>query len=513
MTEGLEKERKRIQDALDEKKSRPERNRMGQFSTPYRLAEAITREAKRLMPSGDVRFLEPSAGMGVFYSAFLTIFGTEASVATGYEIDPHYGGPSQMFWKSRRFDIRIGDFFRAEPERKYNLLISNPPYSRHHHIPSDEKAILGGRVKEETGLTLSGLAGLYCYFLILSGKWLEEGALSVWLIPSEFMDVNYGKSLKQYLLEHVELVRIHRFLPEEVKFDDALVTSSVVFFRNRNPREGHVARLTEGGSLDAPLHDRTLKTSGIRPEDKWSRLFSRNDEETGTETGKEVRLGDFFTVSRGLATGDNKFFIIGRETVKHYQIPAAFLKPILPAPRYMKADIIRRESQSMEPDALYLFSCAIPEEDLRRLYPSVWEYVRHGMEQGVADRYICRNRPLWYSCENRAPAPLLIPYMGRKNSGTGAFRFILNETDIIATNSYLMIYPKQSYRKHMEDKLVIRHIWNVLNRIPKTDILSEGRVYGGGLYKVEPRELMNLPVPALTEIIGTPKHPIQLDLF
>lgn len=485
---------------------------MGQFSTPYGLAEEIMREIRKLMPSGDVRFLEPSAGMGVFYSAFLNVFGTDASVATGYEIDPHYGNPSHLFWKSRHFDIRISDFLCAEPEQKYNLLVANPPYSRHHHIPTNEKVMLRHRVKEETGLTLSGLTGLYCYFLILSAKWLEEGALSVWLIPSEFMDVNYGKTLKQYLLHNVELVRIHRFLPENVKFEDALVTSSVIIFRNRRPEEGNEVRMTEGGNMEKPIHDYKLKISSIRSGDKWSRLFEGN-RLASPKQREEVRLGDFFTVSRGLATGDNKFFVINRGTAEYYQIPSIFLKPVLPAPRFMKLDIIGRESFVLESDALYLFSCEIPEDDLRSRYPSVWEYIRYGVKAGVADRYICRNRPLWYSCEKRAPAPFLIPYMGRKNSGTGTFRFILNETDMIATNSYLMLYPKQSYRKCMEDKQVIRYIWNILNQIPKTDILSEGRVYGGGLYKVEPRELMNIPVPALAEIIKTSKPPLQLELF
>jgi adenine-specific DNA-methyltransferase len=33
------------------------------------------------------------------------------------------------------------------------------------------------------------------------------------LIPSEFMDVKYGGPLKQYLLDKVTLLRIHRFDP------------------------------------------------------------------------------------------------------------------------------------------------------------------------------------------------------------------------------------------------------------------------------------------------------------
>jgi hypothetical protein len=42
------------------------------------------------------------------------------------------------------------------------------------------------------------------------------------LIPSEFMDVNYGAAVKRYLLNKVTLLHIHRFDPHDVQFGDAL---------------------------------------------------------------------------------------------------------------------------------------------------------------------------------------------------------------------------------------------------------------------------------------------------
>ena len=90
-------------------------------------------------------------------------------------------------------------------------------------------------------MDISGLAGLYCYFLLLCHDWMEERGLAVWLIPSEFMDVNYGAALRRYLTERVTLLHIHRFCPTDVQFTDALVSSAVVVFRKsaaaaRTPR-------------------------------------------------------------------------------------------------------------------------------------------------------------------------------------------------------------------------------------------------------------------------------------
>ena len=34
-------------------------------------------------------------------------------------------------------------------------------------------------------MEISGLAGLYCYFLLLCHDWMEDQGLAIWLIPSE----------------------------------------------------------------------------------------------------------------------------------------------------------------------------------------------------------------------------------------------------------------------------------------------------------------------------------------
>lgn len=60
------------------------------------------------------------------------------------------------------------------------------------------------------GVKVNGLAGLYVYFMLLATAWMEDGGCAAWLVPSEFMDVNYGAALKRYLTDRVTLVRAHR---------------------------------------------------------------------------------------------------------------------------------------------------------------------------------------------------------------------------------------------------------------------------------------------------------------
>lgn len=263
----------------------------------------------------DIRFLDPALGTGSFYSAFLSTFGgNAASHATGFEIDEHYGRAADVLWGDQGLEVRHEDFTRAQaPDdetRKATLVICNPPYVRHHHLGGEEKQRLNDRVSMCCGIRLSGLSGLYCYFLCLSKDWMAQGGLAAWLVPSEFMDVNYGRAVKEFLLSQVSLVHIHRFLPDDVQFGDALVSSAVVWFKNQRPIEGQCVKFLLGGSISKPSTEAEYSIDDLRQRRKWTSLPRVGGTgETGEEPSGFV-LGDFFDVKRGIATGANEFFIL-----------------------------------------------------------------------------------------------------------------------------------------------------------------------------------------------------------
>ena len=302
---------------LDAQKTQEERNSQGQFATPAALAKDILSYSVGLLPQKQqIRFLDPGIGTGSFYSALRETASEKNIVAAeGFEIDTHYGVPAQKLWDETSLKIHMEDFIKAqlptEDEKRFNLLICNPPYVRHHHIYNGEKARLQDASGSACGVRITGLAGLYCYFLALSHAWMNKGGVVGWLIPSEFMNVNYG-------------------------------------------------------------------------------------------------------------------------------------------------------------------------------------------------RYLCRNRKLWYSQEDRKPSPFICTYLGRSDKKSGkAFRFILNASNATAANVYLMLYPKTVLEEALaRDPELGKKIWILLNDISDEDLLGEGRVYGGGLHKLEPKELANVPADEIMSRIG-----------
>jgi hypothetical protein len=92
--------------------------------------------------------------------------------------------------------------------------------------------------------------------------------------------------------------------------------------------------------------------------------------------------------------------------------------------------------------------------------------------------------------------------MGRSRNGKHPFRFIWNRSQATAHNVYLMLYPKgrlhDALKRHPE---LAARVFEALQRITPAQLLSEGRVYGGGLHKVEPKELAQIAARSVLDAI------------
>ena len=502
----LEKKRQSLQSNLDNLKTQKERNKLGQFSTPYTLAYDIIDYTSSLLSKNEkIRFLDPAIGTGVFFSALCQKNSLDKiETSKGFEIDKHHGVSSKNLWSSTPLNYTIDDFTLASPPKaekdKYNLIVCNPPYVRHHYITEDKER-LKDLSKNSANINLSSLSGLYCYFIALSNLWMKTNAIGVWLIPSEFMDVNYGNAIKEYLLTEVTLLRIHRFEPTNVQFKDALVSSSIIWLQNKKTTNNYNVEFTYGGTINLPITTKKIPISVLKSEKKWTRFPLLNER---IQTNKP-KLSDFFSIKRGIATGDNSFFILSKEEIEKRGLPIEQFKPILPSPRYIKEiEILKGKTGNPKINhQLFVLNCSQELNEIKLEYPKLYDYLKEGIKQGVADRYLCKNRKLWYAQEKREESFFYCTYMGRSTATKNAFRFILNHSKAIVSNSYLILYIKPQYKAILNENPKLKYkILEILNKITNSSMIEEGRVYGGGLHKLEPKELANVTVSELKSLFS-----------
>ena len=503
MVYARELQRRDAQAQLDDERSQLERNRLGQFATPNVLATEIVTYLLGLLDDKEpINFLEPALGSGSFYSALLQVVESVDRInsAVGFEIDPRFSALARELWGEFGLRVIEGDYTDLYRDMKEsNLVLTNPPYVRHHHIDKSTKVHLQAEANMVSEISINGLSGLYVYFMALAHKNLANNGVAAWLVPSEFMDVNYGSALRKYLTKKVQLIRIHRFDPNKVQFDDALVSSAVVIFRKSKPHNESDISFTLGGTILEPRQTEEVSLRSLCSSHKWT-TFPRLKPLPSWD--KHITIGDLFEVRRGVVTGANSYFVMSRHKAQSLGLSSRYLKPVLPSPRYLTTDVIIEgpDGYPLLDRQLVLFDCDLPETTLLGdSYIQLREYIAAGIEMGINERYLPSRRSPWYRQERRPPAPFLSTYMGRGTGGKKPFRFIWNQSRAIATNVYLLLYPKPLLKDIISSYERATLIHEGLNCLEADELREEGRVYGGGLYKIEPNELKRMSARPLIE--------------
>ncbi|MDR1268480.1 MAG: N-6 DNA methylase [Planctomycetaceae bacterium] len=116
----------------------------------------------------------------------------------------------------------------------FDLVIGNPPYVRFEHIPEVSETLekLNYRTYHKRG-------DLHCVFVERGFQLLKPSGFISYIMPNKWMQTNYGKSLRSFLLE-VELVKIVD-IGENKVFEDAGITVCIFVAKNSSPQKEFIA--------------------------------------------------------------------------------------------------------------------------------------------------------------------------------------------------------------------------------------------------------------------------------
>ncbi len=461
--------------AYEQRVPRDYRYTLGQYFTPPALATFLADQVRR---PGIKKILDPAVGAG----ALLTpLTGYDC---TGFDISEACLALAQATFEARgqKVVLQQQDFLAGNiAGERFDAVLANPPYLRHHFLQPQLKKALQSRLGAEFGVRLSGLSSGYLYFFLEALRCLRPGGILAFLTPADFLDAAFGVALKVILRDQLTLEDFWLLDRKSLAFEGVLTTSVVTVAKKQAPPPGHRVNFSRLTAELQPAGSRAIEQVSLAPEVAWSPYFFQPPI---TPSSPQV-LSDYLRIRRGIATGANTFFVLTRADAERWQIPPEYLVPVLAAARDLPDNCLTETHWQNLRDGgrpCYLLWVQAP---LAQLPPAVQRYLAHGQNLEVHQRFNCRTRNPWYRPENVDPPDLILTYMNR-----GPPRWVENQARCRVLSVFLNAYFLPSSPREA--------VWRYL-REPRTQelLVARQKTYGGGLGKIEPRALKSLPCPLL----------------
>lgn len=453
-----------------------ERRLFGATYTPNGIVASMIRwSSERGKPQ---RIVDPGAGSGRFILAAADAFPDAELVAI--ERDPLAAlilrANLAVRGVTNRIRIYVEDYRTAAIGyiKGRTLFLGNPPYVRHHQIDTKEKVWFGDATSQ-LGVPASKLAGLHIHFFVRTAQLAKAGDFGVFITSSEWLDVNYGVTLRRLLADRLGGLSLQIIDPKALPFSDAMTTGTITCFHVGSKATHITMRCVKSVAMLNGLNaGKRIDRVQARSTSRWS-TFLHTKQNPPTDY---VELGELFSVHRGQVTGGNAIWIEGPHA---RDLPLTVLFPTITRGRELLA---AGEAVS---DARALRRVIDLPAELDALPPeyrrAVLRFLKFAKSRGAHESYIARHRRAWWAVGLREPAPVLVTYMARR-----APAFVRNLCGARHINIAHGLYPRQKMGEKTLETLVCWLRDNVR--------VENGRTYAGGLTKFEPREIERLHVPS-----------------
>jgi methylase of polypeptide subunit release factors len=455
-----------------------ERRTLGATYTPPKIVKSMLAWSVRAAGAAPSRIVDPGAGSGRFLLAAARRF-PEAKLV-GIEIDPLAAlllrANLSVHGLMHRTSVLVGDYRAIDlpSESGRSLFIGNPPYLRHHGIALEWKDWYAATARR-FDVAASRLAGLHLHFFLRTLELAKPNDLGCFVTAAEWLDVNYGASLRRLLATALGITALHQIDPKALPFADAITTGVITGFeigaRQENVRVDRVASVASLADLSG---GEDIARAALADAPRWSLI---------TRPGKKappgwIELGEVCRVHRGQVTGGNAVWIAGPHSAN---LPPQVLFPaITKAHELLAGDALRDPSRLRR-----VIDLPRDLEDLRN--DTIERFLAWARAQGADRSYIARHRKSWWSVELKPPAPILCTYMARRPPA-----FVRNFCGARHINIAHGLYPRESLDETTLDALAAFLRENVAQ--------TSGRTYAGGLTKFEPKEMERIAVPRLEEL-------------
>lgn len=454
----------------------------GVVYTPVAVTEVVVSQAlAKLDYANASNVLEPSCGDGSFV-------GTLASKTSLniYALDKNEAAIHQCRSAFDGVQFHCGDFFEDLPgdwPNHFDLIVGNPPYVSWHRCSSNTRSLLD-RIGSQFDFDNKELRNTWAGFVVKATMMLSPKGVLAFVIPYEFLNVSYGKYLREWMERHFSSIDI--FIPNEKAFK-SIDQDAVTIVASKGE-----------GSCETVLHRvASLDTNSIQSSCKLSPGIakSRPLEMKGFLLDGDVlnlihkidqrckRISDYCENAAGTVTAANDYFILSKAELKSRKL-TRWGRPIIKKSAFL-GDTVNFTARDFDAIEASGKACRVLDfSKLRsdRLPKAVQKYVELGEELGVNQRYKCRHRQDWFK------VPIVQDNEGLffKRSHIVP-RLCVNSCGVLATDS--------AYHLRMNSSTKIQDLCgSFYNSLTLLFAEIEGRFYGGGVLELTPNEFRRLPL-------------------
>lgn len=450
------------------------RRSLGTFFTPRGHAKAIV-DGYSSRHGAPAEVIDVGAGVGIFTE----IAHAEWPAATIHAVDvnPLTLGLQAVATAGRsdsNVQLELADYrcwLGSWTPTKATLYLGNPPYTRWQLLDPSSRADLVGAA----GGLVGARANLSTLFLAMTLVKLRPQDSLAMIIPAGWMRAEYGKRLRARLRAATHR-RISLRLADSWRFDEAIVDAVLVEVgpEDSKPQPIEVSDWSASEKLTVARTD----GEGAFPAPGRTHLSPRG------EDSSEVRLAQFARVTRGTASGANRFFVRTAADWEALGIPVEFRHPLA-----------RRLRPGTGPvPSLAASELLVLNGYERGTSKSVEVWIDAAEAEGVNTRHLCAKRNTWFDLSAELKTPdVIVSALARDT-----FHILTNTSGLAITNNLFGLYWKPDV-----DGAAREQVTNWLRSdAGQAALRASSSVEANGLYRLSPKAVARIALAVPHSTVG-----------
>lgn len=448
-----------------ETKKKENIRRNGKYYTPELLAEFL---AKPLIRDTTKSVFDPAYGDGALLLAaekVSQVRGVYPSVRLyGCDKAPVNG----LLHRIPTSQLIKENFFRYIPTKKFDVILMNPPYVRHHLMSENEWSLYQ---KTTNGiLQLNSYSDLWAYFLIKATLHLKKFGSIGAILPWSFLQAEYAQPIRVWLANNFGRIKVLALGADY--FETALERVLLLWLDNHGNSSEEIS-FGYSYQIDQkvdyyPIDKKSWEAQSVM-------VTKGKDVEEILETYINEhgfnRLKDFAKVNIGIVTGADDFFIITKDKAKAIGLSNKFIIPIMRTSRELSALLINGKKTANSLLVIPEINC----DEIRR-------YIRSGLNKHYNRRSHAMRREPWYHVNPGETPDAFFPYRCAHTP-----YLTQNNGKLQCTNSIHRVYFSKNLSENRRKWIQI-----ALLSVPgQLSLEAYSRVYGEGVLKTEPSSLVN----------------------